>query len=298
MAREFLGTSKPSMRRSRETIEAFRALAPSAAIAEGVCGLAAAGRLTQSTELRAICTALGLSQASASNVERVLEAGKLVGLFEAASGLAWRATNESLAQELQPLLEGVWLYRENVHQDENLVEVVLTKPAKPSAMAEQMERTLQGSWGLRDTRELLPIIAEQSRQVFAIVTPFLDEVGASVVANLFERAPARDRFLVLRADTAGAPPGGLASIRSRIEALGVDVRNFRLERPGGAGFETFHAKVVLADDDAAYLGSANMLQWSFTYSLELGCYIRGKAVSRVADVVRAIRTVSTPMITG
>lgn len=289
---------KPSTRPSPETIEAFSALASHAAIAEGVCGLTAAGCLTQSTGLRAICTALGLSQASASTVERVLEMGKSVGLFEASSDLSWRAINQSLACELQPLLAGARLYLEKVHRDENLVEVVLTKPAKPSAMADHLERTLQGSWDLRDTRELLPKIAEQSRNAFAIVTPFLDEVGASIVANLFERTHAPDRLLVLRADPRGAPPVGLASIRSRIDALGVDVRNFRAERPGGNGFETFHAKVVLADDDAAYLGSANMLQWSFTYSLELGCYVRGKAASRIADVVRAIRAVSAPMTAG
>jgi len=231
-------------------------------------------------------------------VEQVLEAGRAVGLFERVSGLTWRAIDEARARELQPMLEGVWIYKDQIHRDENLVDVVLTKPPRPSAMADKLEQTLKGSWGLRDTRELLPAIAEQARRSFAVITPFLDEVGATVVANLFERAKVPDRVLILRADTNGAPPSGLASIRAQLEALNVDIRNFRIERPDGTGYETFHAKVVLADDNAAYLGSANMLQWSFSYSLELGFYVRGKAASRIADVVRAIRAVSTRMPSG
>lgn len=90
---------------------------------------------------------------------------------------------------------------------------------------------------------------------------------------------------------------GLSVIRSRLEALGVAVLNFRIERPGAVGNETFHAKVVLADAAAAYVGSSNMHKWSFEYSLELGLYVKGRAAARIGDILGAVRSVSEPMPT-
>jgi phosphatidylserine/phosphatidylglycerophosphate/cardiolipin synthase-like enzyme len=203
--------------------------------------------------------------------------------------------NRALAQELAPLLEGAKLYRTRVHQDTDLVDVVLTKPPAPSQVSAQLESMLQGSRGYRDTRQLLPAIAELARRSFGVMTPFFDEVGAQVVLNLFERTPAADRYLVLRTTKEGAPPAALAAVREDLSRLGVAVLNFRLDRSDAPGNETFHAKVVLADAAAAYVGSSNMNQWSFEYSLELGLYVRGRAAARIAAVLRAVRAVSGPM---
>jgi phosphatidylserine/phosphatidylglycerophosphate/cardiolipin synthase-like enzyme len=52
------------------------------------------------------------------------------------------------------------------------------------------------------------------------------------------------------------------------------------------GFETFHAKVALADSELAYVGSANMTMFS-RHSMELGVLIEGRAARVVANVVRA-----------
>ena len=76
----------------------------------------------------------------------------------------------------------------------------------------------------------------------------------------------------------------------------MEVLNFRLDRPEAPGNETFHAKVVLADNVSAYVGSSNMNQWSFEYSLELGLYVRGRAAARIATLLRAVRDVSGPML--
>ena len=45
--------------------------------------------------------------------------------------------------------------------------------------------------------------------------------------------------------------------------------NYALQRASG-GRESFHAKVILADDCRAYVGSANVTGWSLDYSMELG----------------------------
>jgi len=154
---------------------------------------------------------------------------------------------------------------------------------------------LEGGFGFRDTRQLLPAIAESANRSFIVMTPYFDEVGARVVLNLFERTPAQDRCLVLRTNKDGKPPDGLVTVQDDLLRLDVAVLNFRLDRPDAPGNETFHAKVVLADDAAAYVGSSNMNQWSFEYSLELGLYVRGKAAARIAMLLRAIREVAGPM---
>jgi phosphatidylserine/phosphatidylglycerophosphate/cardiolipin synthase-like enzyme len=55
-----------------------------------------------------------------------------------------------------------------------------------------------------------------------------------------------------------------------------------------------HAKVVLADDHTAYVGSLNMNR-SFEYSLEVGVCVYGRSAALIAEVVSAAERVSVPM---
>ncbi|WP_420417533.1 phospholipase D-like domain-containing protein [Pacificispira sp.] len=50
-------------------------------------------------------------------------------------------------------------------------------------------------------------------------------------------------------------------------------------RPVDPPEETFHAKIVLADGVAAYVGSANLLRRSKVTNLECGMLIEGEAGS-------------------
>lgn len=279
-----------------ELLNAFDMLAPHCEVSAALCEEAARGSLDVPTAVHSICTQLGLPQARAADLERSLAAGQTCGLFEKITLLTWRVRNRALAQELAPVLQGAKLYRTRVHQDVDVVDVVLTKPPAPSQVSAQLESMLQGSRSFRDTRQLLPAISESARRSFGVMTPFFDEVGAQVVLNLFERTPAGDRYLILRATKEGVPPSALIAVRENLSRLGVAVLNFRLDRSDAPGNETFHAKVVLADDTAAYVGSSNMNQWSFKYSLELGLFVRGRAAVRIAALLQAVRTVSGPMV--
>ena len=274
---------------------AFQALAPCAEVGAPICRAAASNTYDSITELRHICTRAGLSQVRASEVERLLIVGESVGLFERMSPLSWRTRNHTLAVELAPLLTGVQLYKTEIHMDDDVVDIVLSKPPEPSLVAVQLENTLRGSWGLLDTRELLPSIAELAKNSFTVMSPFMDEVGAAIVVNLFERTLAPERYLVLRVGPDGKPPSGLARVRQDLDSLCVQVLNFRIDKVDSPGNETFHAKVVLADAAAAYVGSSNMHKWSFEYSLELGLYVRGKAARRISDILGAVRAVSVHM---
>lgn len=274
---------------------AFDIFAPLCDVSAPLCEAAGSGVLDVPLELRAICTRIGLPLARVGDVERALIAGQSAGVFSKMTELTWCVRQKSLAGQLASLLWGAHLYRSSVHRDEDIVEVVLTKPPPPSQVSLQLENMLSGSWGLRDTKQLLPAIAESACTSFTIMTPYLDDVGASIVVNLFEQADVSDRCLILRATSEGSAPPGLGAIRAALYQLDVAVLNFRLDRSNASGKETFHAKVVLADDTSAYVGSSNMHKWSFEYSLELGLHVCGRAVVRIADILQAVRAVSSPM---
>ncbi|WP_162587952.1 phospholipase D-like domain-containing protein [Variovorax sp. RA8] len=181
-----------------------------------------------------------------------------------------------------------------VHEDADVVQVVTTLPPAPSAVAVELTELASGLWGMVDTKEVLPALAERARQRFCVMTPFIDEVGAPVVKNLFERSRAcAKKSLVIRATPEGALPSAVQSIRSDLDDLGVQILSLRKGRTDAAGYETFHAKVILADEDEVYVGSANMTRWSFEQSLELGVLIRGKAAQSIARLVDAVASVST-----
>lgn len=279
-----------------ELLNVFDMLAPYCEVSARLCEEAGLGALDNPIELHALCTLLDLPLARSADLERALIAGQSCGLFEKATFLTWKVKKRALAQEVAPLLMGTKLYCSRVHQDANIVDVVLTRPPSPSHISEQLENMFQNYRSFRDTKQLLPVIAESARKSFGVMTPFIDDVGAQIVLNLFKLTKAPDKYLILRTNRYGEPPSALATVGEELSRLGVSVVNFHLDRSDAIGNETFHAKVILADDSAAYVGSSNMNQWSFAYSLELGLHVRGEAAAKIATVIQAVREVSLPMI--
>lgn len=268
-------------------------LANHCAVGALVCAAVADGRLSGVTEIRRICTIAGIAQARGAEVQEFLEAGAKLGLLARKTQLTWEVLNPKALAVLAPQLEAIRIYRTQIHREADTVSVVLSKPPEPSQLADALRKSLQGTWGLANTRDLLPMIAERAHSRLAIMTPYLDEVGAEIVLALFKNAlPDVRKQLVIRLTPEGALPPGLGVIADGLKQLGVCVYNFRLDRPGTEGYETFHAKVVLADNASAYVGSANMNKWSFQYSLELGLMVSGQAAVRIAQVLDAVIQVS------
>ena len=58
--------------------------------------------------------------------------------------------------------------------------------------------------------------------------------------------------------------------------------------------ETVHAKILLADVDCIYIGSANMNRWSRDVSMECGVVVSGPCVRPVATLVDAMISVAEP----
>ena len=126
-------------------------------------------------------------------------------------------------------------------------------------------------------------LARRAKERLAILTPYIDEAGAGWAADLFEATAARDRTLILR----GARQLDTCGTHGQ-RVLGALTHLFDYELKSDQGVETFHAKVVLADGVAAYVGSANFLYRSREKNLECGFLLEGDAVAPVAVLVDAL----------
>ncbi len=277
--------------------EALKTLSAYSAVGSLICSAVADGQILGTMDVRRICSLSGIAQARSGEVLNFLMAARDIGLVDKISDLNWKVTQAPILTELAPMLQAVHIYRTEIHQDANTVEVVLTKPVNPSQLAKSIEGMLMGTWGLLDTREALPSIAENASERFVVMTPFLDEVGGEILLALFQHVrPSVRKQLIIRAAADGFLPVGYLAITDQLSALGVEAFNFRLDKENAFGMETFHAKVVLADNAMAYVGSSNMNKWSFQYSLELGLLVSGKAANRIGQVIDAVTCVSTRIV--
>jgi phosphatidylserine/phosphatidylglycerophosphate/cardiolipin synthase-like enzyme len=121
--------------------------------------------------------------------------------------------------------------------------------------------------------------------------PYVDHVGAAWAAELFALTDATERILILRdvrqlEDCGGA---GVALQRAATRLL-----DYSGSGNATATDETFHAKIVLADGVAAYVGSANLLRRSKELNLECGVLIEGPAVGAIKVVVDAVLATFEP----
>jgi phosphatidylserine/phosphatidylglycerophosphate/cardiolipin synthase-like enzyme len=220
-----------------------------------------------------------------------LQAAEEAGVVNKDAHRMWAvALPRELAREVALLMRGARLYRDRVHADE--VEVVISRPAAPSRLVAELERTIEGLWGLEETAVMLGEMAAIAKRRFSVMTPFVDEDGAERIVSLFRATrPGVERELVVRNGLRDA----LAGKAGELKALGVGVYDFRIPRPDRPENETFHAKVVRVDDSECYAGSSNMTKWSFEYSLELGFHVRGAAAAKVSRLLDAVVAVSAPV---
>jgi phosphatidylserine/phosphatidylglycerophosphate/cardiolipin synthase-like enzyme len=215
-------------------------------------------------------------------VDAMLKAGAPHGLFRQHSPMTWSPLAETaVMRRLAWMLQGASNYIELVHHNTDEVEVVLTKPTRPSELERALREAGYEQVGLVATGEMFPAMAAGANEHFTVMTPFLDLAGAEALVQLFERSALNvEPRLIFRSSPMGLPDGYLATADTLLQ-LGVRVFDYRLERDGG-GFETFHAKVVLADRNWAYVGSTNMTQWSLpSRFLQIPAAFRVVQLSRV-----------------
>ena len=231
------------------------------------------------------------SQKLDSVLAGMLEAGLLSQMGDGIS----LTVSKNDALRYAAVLRGV-AYARYRQRDSNQVEITLSPPAHPSRLMETLPK--QGfSWTrLFDTKDSLIELASQAERRLAIISPFVDSEGLQWIAQLFETSAKKslERLMIVR----GRDPTENALLlahRSQFASYAVKIFRYSIAHDPGLRtptVETFHAKILLADDDKAYIGSANMTRWSRDFSMECGVILRGPAVKPVATLVDAVIGVS------
>lgn len=187
-------------------------------------------------------------------------------------------------------------YREHIHRDLTVAQVVLTRPELSTTLE---QRLLDRGWhvaAIESTDQALVGLVRSARKSLVVMTPFLDDKGGEWLRRLLHQVSSGVSVtLILRGleDPARTDASGYAAIRHWLAERGVRVMNYGLPRLAG-GRESFHAKVILADGWRAYVGSANLTGASFDYSMELGVVLEGRAAAEVDNVVGAVIEAATP----
>ena len=232
------------------------------------------------------------SQKLESILEALLGAGLLLQMRDGI-GLA---IPKSDALRYAAVLRGV-AYAQYRQRDANQVEITLSPPAHPSRLMEMLPK--QGfSWTrLYHTKDSLIELASQAEKRLVIVSPFLDKEGIEWIGQLFAASERKaiQRTMIVR----GCDPAEIEVLRnhdSELSAWGVNILRYAISHDPALrnpAIETFHAKILLADGNKAYIGSSNMTRWSRDFSMECGVILRGPCVKPVATLVEAMIKIGT-----
>ena len=282
---------------SASTENYLRALVPWADIASPVLDCLARESFLKSFDERRLCDEAGLPSTRTIALLGLLRKLSELGLLAERPDMQWEVNGSHRTfAALSPLLAAVAFYRTSVHRDESTAKVVLTRPGQPSKLEETLRAMGFAGGRLEVTSEALGDIVANARKRLMVMTPFLDLHGARWLGELLRKAgPGVRTSVILRYVNSPSHPNypeGLAALRDVLGNSGTEVLDYSIARGAGQRVETFHAKVVLADDDYAYVGSANMNKASLENSMELGILVRGEAARAVARVLEAIREIS------
>jgi phosphatidylserine/phosphatidylglycerophosphate/cardiolipin synthase-like enzyme len=178
-----------------------------------------------------------------------------------------------------------------------VAQVVLTKPPQPSLLEQKLSVLGWRTTDIEPTEHAFHGMVRAAQRRVVVMTPFFDNTGAAWLRELlsFVRTGV-ERILILRSlEHRGRKdyPLGFDSITPWLKAQGVRVFNYSTQRMDGSR-ETFHAKAVLRDRSAAYLGSSNVTAASLEYSMEMGVVLEGRAAASVADVIDAVLKSAAP----
>lgn len=258
----------------------------------------------QVIDASALLRTANLTLAERRGAEEVMDEVVRLGLAES-SHSGWRVSERltSSAYLLASAFEAVDYYRSAVHKDRTEARLVLTRPAHALALDQALSNASWSLSAIAETDASFRALAQQARKRFVVMTPFLDDKGAEWLQSLLEETAAGvERIVILRnleRPEAKGYPFGIGRIRSWLKTNDVRVSNYSVPTQEAVLVrETFHAKVVLSDSDAAYVGSANVTGASQSISMELGILVTGQAARDVAAVVNSILKCSTDFQMG
>mgnify|MGYP000917382488 CR=1 FL=1 len=211
------------------------------------------------------------------------------------SDVGWLVGPDHLPFELASFLEGAAAMRAAM-PDDGRATAVVTMPLSPSAIGAALPATGLAHVALVSTTEAFERLADAATNSLTIMTPFLNDDGLAIALGLFRRTRATRKHLVIR--RSGGARATVDRAGKELADLGVEVLDYTLQ--AADGYETFHAKVLLADQDLAYVGSANMTAFA-RHSMEIGILADGRAARVVASIVKGVERIArrlAPVIVG
>jgi hypothetical protein len=212
------------------------------------------------------------------------------------SGFSFELKASTAALErLSANLEGIAEYQQS-HRDRNVVRLVLTEPGEKSALREEIDRRHTLPPLVFQTTDAFISLARMAERELVVLAPFIDDQGADFLVMLFSLcAPPIRRQLICR--PLSEDHCGLAFHKRSADflRLGVEVYEYALPSSLPSGRETFHAKIILADDKGCYIGSSNLMGSALERSLECGVIITGEIARQLSGVVESLRAVSRPV---
>jgi len=243
-----------------------------------------------------------ICRASASGIELGRAAQVLTGL--AASGICASASAEdSWLCEYAPaellriahVLTGADHFR-RMRINPAVTELAITMPLVPSYLENELAATLGRPGGFLTTSAAFARLAQAASRRLVVMTPFIDAGGFRWLRRVFEAAQSSCQKILILRDTDRYTVELGVEHAEWLRGLQVSVRDYHLSHDATAGrtlpIETFHAKLLVADDKLAYVGSANLLSSSEGLCLETGFLVEGAAASDVARLVDAVLRVA------
>jgi hypothetical protein len=198
-------------------------------------------------------------------------------------------------QRLALILSGADHFR-RMRLNPAAIELAVTMPLIPSYLERELAATLGRPGGFLTTSAAFARLAQAASRRLVVMTPFIDAGGFRWLRRVFEATPADCQKIVVLRNTDRYTVELGVQHADWLRTLQVSVRDYHLSHAADAGrslpIETFHAKLIVADDTLAYVGSANLLSSSEGLSLETGLLVEGSAAVQAARLVDAVLRVA------
>ena len=209
-----------------------------------------------------------------------------------ATGEAWRSPLAATElRRLAVLLRGAEHYR-RLRLDASRTELAVTMPIKPSYLEAELSSLPGRPGGYMSTSEAFLRVSQAATSRLVVMTPFIDQHGFEWLRRVLGTTPSGVEKVVVLRDIDRYAAEVAVHHAAWLHALEVSVRDYHLSHSGKEGralaVETFHAKIILADERLAYVGSANMLGSGDGASLEAGVLVDGRAVVQIAGLVNGV----------
>jgi hypothetical protein len=269
------------MAESAAVVQTFLSFSNALETAQKLCIACTRGQWSSELDEDGLLSICHLPRSKLHELRTVLGRGAERGLFESSTSKTWRVIADATEiSTLSALLTGAALHKAHALTETGSAQIVMTHPKAGARLAGVLRERGSVGASIVDTDACFHALALSATRRLVVASPFVDAHGLDFLNELFVRT---EKTVICTLVTRVSDAGGLVFRFARA----VELFDYKSEIKE-MGYETFHAKVVLADEHSCYLGSANVNWASLRTTLELGVWLRGPAASDVASVVDGI----------